>query len=113
MGQFGKRPESFRLVNAPCPVRQKFTFVQFPRNKIPPFRVLLSGRAIAGKEIVASRRYIMRQVATLLKFAKETADPKMAAALIEKAERLKAQVDDTMPPPDWSLRAPDVEPSPN
>ena len=82
-------------------------------NKIPPFRVLVSGRAIAGKEIVASRRYIMRQVATLLKFAKETADPKVAAALVEKAERLKSQVDETMPPPDWSLRAPDVEPSPN
>ena len=55
----------------------------------------------------------MRQVATLLKFAKETADPNVAAALLEKAERLKAQVDETMPAPDWSLRAPDVEPSPN
>jgi hypothetical protein len=74
---------------------------------------LAVGPGNSGENIVASRRYIMRQVATLLRFAKETADPKVAAALVEKAERLKAQIDETRPPPDWSLRAPDVEPTPN
>jgi hypothetical protein len=54
----------------------------------------------------------MRQIATHLKFAKETNDQKVAAALIEKAASLKARVDERVPPPDRSSRAPDVEPSP-
>jgi hypothetical protein len=61
---------------------------------------------------VASRQYIMRQVATLLKFAKETNDQKVAGALIEKAASLQARVDERLPAPDWSSRAPHVEPSP-
>jgi hypothetical protein len=36
----------------------------------------------------------MRQIATHLKFAKETNDQKVAAALIEKAASLKARVDE-------------------
>jgi len=51
----------------------------------------------------------MRQAATLLKFAKSTTNPGLAAALIEKAADLKSQVDETMPPPDAGPQAPDVE----
>jgi len=59
---------------------------------------------------VARSRYIARQVATLLKFAKATANPNVAAAMVEKAADLKAEVDDKA---DRSLKAPDVESSPN
>jgi hypothetical protein len=58
---------------------------------------------------VPSAFYVARQIATLLRFANETTDPTVAAALIEKAADLKAQADDT-PPPDKGPQAPDVEP---
>ena len=58
---------------------------------------------------MASGWYVTRQITTLLKFAKETSNPNVAAALVEKAADLKAQAD-AMLPPDKSPRAPDVEP---
>jgi len=51
----------------------------------------------------------MRQAVTLLKFAKSTSDPQLAAALVEKASSLKSQGDETPPPREVSPRAPDVE----
>jgi hypothetical protein len=65
---------------------------------------------------VARHQYISRQVATLLRFAKvrfakATTDPNVAAARVEKAADLKAQLD---PLPDRAPYAPDVErPPPN
>jgi hypothetical protein len=59
--------------------------------------------------IVVSRDYLTRQATTLIKFAKSTSDPKVVTALIEKAAELKSNADETMPPPDLSPRAPDVE----
>jgi hypothetical protein len=56
---------------------------------------------------MASSQYVARRVATLLKFAKETADSNVAAALVEKAANLKAKVD---PLPNRSPQAPDIEP---
>ena len=56
------------------------------------------------------RYYFTRQATTLLKFAKSTNNPHLAAVLIEKAADLKAQVDETMSP-DPSPLAPDVEPA--
>ena len=56
------------------------------------------------------REYFVRQAAILFQFAKVTKDPKISAALLEKAADLKAQVDETMPPVDPSPQAPDVEP---
>jgi hypothetical protein len=58
---------------------------------------------------VVSGNYFTRQVTTLLKFAKSTADPQLAAALLEKAAALKSQIDETSPPPDPGPHAPDVE----
>jgi hypothetical protein len=55
---------------------------------------------------VARSQYLARQIATILRFAKETTDPKVAAALIEKAANLRAKVDSL---PDRSSQAPDVE----
>lgn len=50
----------------------------------------------------------MSQVTTLLKFAKATTNPQLAAVLIEKAADLKSQVDESSTTP--SLQAPDVQP---
>jgi hypothetical protein len=55
------------------------------------------------------RTYFARQATTLLKFAKSTSNPDLAATLVERAAELKAQIDaDKRPNP--SLAAPDVEP---
>jgi len=60
---------------------------------------------------VVGRSYLTRQAATLLKFAKSTNNPDLAAVLIERAADLKSQLDETMPPADQSPLAPDVEPA--
>ncbi len=57
------------------------------------------------------RQYFARQATTLLKFANSTTNAQLAAVLVEKAAKLKSQVDETSPPPDQSPRAPDVETS--
>ena len=54
------------------------------------------------------RLYFVRQAATLLKFAKSTANPELSAVLIEKAADLKSRMDETAAS-DRDLRAPDVE----
>jgi hypothetical protein len=51
----------------------------------------------------------MRQATTLLKFAKSTTNPQLAAVLIEKAADLKSQVDESNLP-DAAPLAPDIEP---
>ena len=47
-----------------------------------------------------SRDYFVSQVTSLLKFAKETTNPQLAAVLIEKAADLKSQVDESSTTPD-------------
>jgi hypothetical protein len=44
--------------------------------------------------------YFTRQVTALLKFAKETTNPELAAVLIEKAADFKSQVDELSTTPD-------------
>ena len=56
------------------------------------------------------RQYFLRQAATLLEFAQSTNDPKLAAALIEKASNFLSQIDESSARLDPSPRAPDVEP---
>ena len=51
------------------------------------------------------RNYFTRQAAILFKFAQTTRDPKVAAALIEKAADLKLQVDEPGARPDPTLSA--------
>jgi hypothetical protein len=53
---------------------------------------------------VLSRDYFLNQVASLLKFAKETTNPQLAAVLIAKAADLKSQIDESGTTP----QAPDV-----
>jgi hypothetical protein len=57
-----------------------------------------------------SRHYFVSQVASLLKFAKETTNPQLATVLIEKAADLKSQVDESSTTPEPSTQAPAVQP---
>ena len=54
------------------------------------------------------RPYFTRQAATLLKFAKLTTNPALAASMVERAADLKAQIDSDKRP-DPSVAPPDVE----
>ena len=54
------------------------------------------------------RNYFVRQATTLLKLAQSTNDPNLAATFIDRAAKIKSQIDDT-PSPDQSPQAPDVE----
>ena len=56
------------------------------------------------------RAYLMRQLLTVLKFAKLTSDPRFAAFLAEKAIDPDSRAKAIPPAPDMSPRAPDVEP---
>ena len=58
------------------------------------------------------KEYFVRQAATLLRFAKTTTNPDLAAGLAVKAADLKSQVDDETSTRDLSPLAPDIEPPP-
>ena len=88
-------------------------FHTFGGNKNPCSRVAFPSW-VAGETIVIGRLYFVRQAATLLKFAKSTANPELSAVLIEKAADLKSRMDETTARDrSISLRAPDVEPEKN
>ena len=67
------------------------------------------GWAIWGTRVIG-REYFARQAATLLKFAKATTNPQLAAILIGKAADLKSQVDESSTTPGPSPQVPDVQP---
>ena len=71
--------------------------------------VFLAGSRVAPGNIVIGRQYFTHQAATLLKFAKSTTNPQLAAVLTVKAADLKSQLDESTRP-DLSPLAPDVEP---
>jgi hypothetical protein len=58
---------------------------------------------------VIGRNYFVRQATMLLKLAKSTNDPNLAATLIDRAAKIKSQIDDTAAAADQSPQAPDVE----
>jgi len=59
---------------------------------------------------VLGRLYFTRQAAALLKYAKATSNPELAAVLVQKAADLKSQTDaHKLPTEDKSPVAPDVE----
>lgn len=68
----------------------------------------LRGRvgSLNGNFAVLSRRYVARQVASLLAFAQSTKDKRLSAVLVEKAADLKAQADEVPERPDISPIAP-------
>jgi hypothetical protein len=55
-------------------------------------------------------RYFVRQIRTLLTYAKSTSDPDFAAFLLDKAASLKSQAEEALPAADASPHPPDVEP---
>ena len=63
-----------------------------------------------GRIAVLDRAYFVRQIRTLLKFAKSTTDPDFAAFLMDKVVYLKSQAEELPPATDVSPHAPDVEP---
>jgi hypothetical protein len=60
-----------------------------------------------GEIEVIAKEYFVRQAAILFGLAKATTDPKISAAILDKAADLKSQVDE--PAIDRSPRAPDVQ----
>jgi len=82
----------------------------------PDYRWKITGSGVIvalgyhGEALVIGKQYFVRQAATLLRFAKSTQNPNVAAALVEKAADFKSQIEDTIPPPDLTPPAPDSEP---
>ena len=68
--------------------------------------------SIARRKVcqVLDRAYFVRQIQTLLQFAKSTSDPRFAAFLMDKAIHFRSQVEEVPPAADIGPRAPDVEP---
>jgi hypothetical protein len=58
---------------------------------------------------VPRESYFLRQAATLLRFAKQTGDPKLAAGLLDKAAELNEVEDVSLQNMDVRAQAPDVE----
>ena len=88
------------------------TLLYFRSEEIHNFRVMVLALGYHGENTVIAREYFGRQAAILFKFAKATTDPKISAALMEKAADLKLQVDEPGAQPDLSPLAPDIEPPP-
>jgi hypothetical protein len=61
-----------------------------------------------GESQVIGKEYFVRQAAIMFGLAKATADPRISAALLDKAAEL--QVDKPGATPDLTPLAPDVEP---
>jgi hypothetical protein len=59
---------------------------------------------------LVGKLYFVRQAATLLRLARSTSDPQVAAAFVEKASDLSSKADEAPPAPDLGPHAPDVEP---
>ena len=91
--------------------RAKFRVFNFIHPDGTKARLLrdVFGWATCGTSVIG-REYIVRQAATLLKFAQSTNNPQLAAILIGKVADLKSQVDESSTMPGPSPQAPDVQP---
>lgn len=72
-------------------------------------RIIFARTNVAAGSIVLGRLYLTRQATSLLKFAKATSNPELAAVLIQKAADLKSESESQRRSEDKSPRAPDVE----
>ena len=70
----------------------------------------IGGAGIPRGNSVIGKQYFVRQAAILFGIAKATKDPKMSAALMDKAADLKSKVDGPGSELDLTPRAPDIEP---
>ena len=85
------------------------TFVRAVRNQTG-FHASRARLDFPGNADVPSKNYLLRQVATVMKFAKETNDPEIAARLLAKAASLNEKLDEiSLLKMDVSPQAPDVE----
>jgi len=97
-----------------CGVAQmplKFTFAHSAGTNV---RLLhrICGRWDTRGKVVIGKQYFVRQAAILFGIAKATKDPKISAALMDKAADLKSKVDGPGTSPDPTSHAPDIEPPP-
>ena len=91
-----------------------FTFVLSDWNKCPDSRVIASALGYHGEsKKVIGKEYFVRQATILFKFAKATKDPKISAALLDKAADLKQRMDEPGAQPDPGPLATDIEPPPS
>jgi len=74
----------------------------------PTLRNVRGALGYHGEIHVIDKEYFVRQAAILFGLAKATTDPKISAALLDKAAEL--QVDKPGVTPDLTSLAPDVEP---
>jgi hypothetical protein len=65
-----------------------------------------------GEKAVIGKQYFVRQAAILFGIAKATKDPKISAALMDKAADIKSKVDEAGATLDLTPAAPDIEPPP-
>jgi hypothetical protein len=87
-----------------------FTFVRSVWNDCPNSRVIASALGYHGENKVIGKQYFVRQAAILFGLAKATTDPKISAALLDKAADLKLQVDEPGAPRNATPLVPDIEP---
>jgi hypothetical protein len=83
-----------------------FCTLAVERNRVS--RVIAGDAVNGGVSTVLGRVYFARQASTLLRYARATNNPELAAALIEQAANLKARID-AVERPMPSPHAPDVE----
>ena len=77
---------------------------------MPQFASNCIGAGIPRGSKVIGKEYFVRQAAILLGLAKATKDPKISAALLDKAADLNLQVGEPGAPPHSTTLAPDIEP---
>ena len=87
----------------------KVQFCTFPREPNPrPLHGLSGELGYKGKHVIG-KQYFVRQAAILFGIAKATKDPKLSAALMDKAADVKSKVDELGAPLDLSPQPPDIE----
>ena len=91
-------------------IANKFTFVLSELEQCSNSGVIASALGYHGENKVIGKQYFVRQAAILFGLARATTDPKISAALLEKAADVKLRVDEPGALPDSTPRAPDIEP---
>ena len=77
---------------------------------MPDFCMIYVALGYHGETAVIGKQYFVRQATILFWIAKATKDPKMSAALMDKAADVRSKVDGLGAPLDLTPLAPDIEP---
>jgi hypothetical protein len=92
-----------------CPKSAMITFIHSARNDLPHSASSVRAEKPRGKSVIG-KPYFVRQAAIVFGIAKATKDPKISAALMDKAADLKSKVDE--PAATLDITPPDIEPPP-